>query len=147
MANRVSHANGVTPDTLRGDVAVIKMAQVPLDQYYMKKGAFDVCDVDRVTELTWMEIRQEDAHESFTKDQFVKKAEEWGGLRIKSKPSGATIWVDEAQWNTPTDAEDMTHVGKRKITLHLEGYDDSTGYKEVIAGIWVDYKQTLNKKK
>jgi 2-oxoglutarate dehydrogenase complex dehydrogenase (E1) component-like enzyme len=78
MANRVSRAREVTPDTVKGDVAVIKKAQASLDQCYTKKASFDVCDVDRVTELTWMEIRQENARASFTQDQFVQKAEEWG---------------------------------------------------------------------
>jgi len=147
MAKEVSQANPkVNEDTVKADLAVIEKAQKSLDEHYGSKG-FGPCDVDRATELTWVELRQANAHRAFTTGDFIQKAgEEWGGLKIKSIPAGAQIWVDEAPWAKPTDAQDLTHEGRRVIRLHLDDYEDSKGEIDVTAGQWVEYKKTLKKK-
>jgi hypothetical protein len=146
MAKMVYQANPkVTESALKTDGEVIKDARGSLDKYFTE-GGFNHCDVDQVIELTWIQLRKENGQQNFTESQFVQEAREFGGLRIKSTPGGATIWVDNAQWETPTTAGRMTHTGTRKIKLHLDGYEDSFGEKEVFANQWADYARTLKKK-
>jgi hypothetical protein len=146
MAVMVSRSNPrLTESALKADSHVIKDARPSLDKYF-DRGGFNQCDVDQVIQQTWIQLRKENGNNNFTQAQFVQEASEYGGLRIKSTPSGATIWVDNAQWEKPTNTGRMTHIGTRKIKLLLEGYEDSFGEKEVLADQWTDYAQTLKKK-
>jgi hypothetical protein len=129
------------------DLKTLIDAQKRIKQVYAERG-FDDCTSMQVTALAWKELRMNQPRGKLNEDSLVKLANDgFGGLKIISVPAGAAIKVDGKQWDQPTNTASWTHVGKRKIELLLQGYEDSEGVKEVIAGAAVEYRAKLEKKK
>jgi hypothetical protein len=132
--------------TVAADVDTVTAAQKRIQEAYRKRG-FDDCAATQVTVLAWQELRMKQPRGHLNEDALVKLAEDgYGGLGVVSIPAGAAIRVDGRLWDKPTDTDSWTHVGKRTVTLSLNGYKDSVGEVEVLNEKVVVYKSKLSRK-
>ena len=70
-----------------------------------------------------------------------------GSVKLSSKPSGATIWLDgtNTKKTTPEILEGLT-PGKHSLKLTLDGYNDYTGSVNITSGKQTDWSKTLTAK-
>src|SRR6266851_4516209 len=96
-ASDISKENRYTTrQTLENDKATIKAAFPKLRAFYSDKefGRSDPELLD-IMGQAWSDIRRENPNTPLTSDDFVKFAEGFGGLKIRSEPPKAAIRVDE----------------------------------------------------
>jgi len=136
----------ISMDLLKEDGRVIQGAYPQVLTAFEKEG-FAKTDVDQIVAFTWKDYRNNHPSRKLDSSQFVKEASEnFGGLRVSSKPRGAEVYVDGRKWPDPTDCSGVTHSGRRKIILRKEGYKDVDDYVDVIAGKWTAFNRELQKK-
>jgi hypothetical protein len=137
----------VTRQTLAKDEGVIRSAEPILKERYLEKG-FSDSDVQQIIGLAWMDYREVSPTPYLTKDTFIKFAySKFGGLKVSSKPPGATIRVDGKQWSDETNSQSVTPVGSRVILLSKNGCEESTGQADVKEGQWTAFHRVLKCKK
>ena len=148
MAFQISKENPSTSiDTLQNDKVAIGAAYTCVKSFYSdKKYGQSDAEVLSIVGRAWSDFRAEHPTAVLTADGFVKYADEYGGLRIGSAPSGAVIQVDGRLWTDETDAVDAVHAGLRTITLSKEGYQEETGTAVVRLGQWTNFFRKLKEK-
>jgi len=128
-----------------GDWDVLMGAQPKLRSRF--KESFNNSDIQQVECQAWADYRQQNPNGQLDLDSFTKYAENYGGLKVHSRPAGAAIAVDNLPWDGPTDAQNMCRVGTRHVRLSKHGYYDEVGDADVKQGQWTIFERDLREKK
>jgi hypothetical protein len=110
--------------------------------------SFSNSDIQQVDCQAWADYRKQNPNGQLDLDSFAKyAAENYGGLKVRSRPAGAAIAVDNLAWDGPTDAQNMCSVGTRHVRLSKPGYYDEVGDAVVKQGQWTIFEKDLREKK
>lgn len=127
------------------DWAVLRSSQGKVRSHYPE--SFSDSDIRQIECLAWAEYREHNPSGQLDLDGFAKFASEsFGGLKVRSRPDGAAIVVDDVSWVGPTNAQNMCKVGTRHIRLSKPGYYDATGDAIVKQGDWTVFDKDLQPK-
>ena len=129
-----------------GDWNVLMGAQPKLRSRFPE--SFSNSDIQQVECQAWADYRKQNPNGQLDLDSFAKyAAENYGGLKVHSRPAGAAIVVDNLPWDGPTDAQNMCGVGTRHVRLSRPGYYDEVGDADVKQGQWTIFERDLREKK
>lgn len=131
--------------SVTGDWDVLMGAQPKLRARFTE--SFNNSDIQQVECQAWADYRKQNPNGRLDLDSFAKYAENYGGLRVRSRPAGAAISIDNLSWDGPTDAQNMCRVGARHVRLSKPGYYDEIGDADVKQGQWAIFERDLRKKK
>lgn len=128
------------------DFDVLRSAQTKLRSRFPE--GFSNSDIKQVECQAWVDYREQNPNGHLHLDDFAKyAAENYGGLRVRSRPDGAAILVDNVPWDGPTNAQNMCSVGTRHVRLSKPGYNDELGDADVKQGQWTIFERDLREKK
>jgi PEGA domain len=128
-----------------GDWSVLVNAQPKLRSRFPE--SFGNSDIQQVECQAWADYRKQYPNGHLDLDSFAKyAAENYGGLKVHSKPAGAEIAVDNLPWDGPTNAQNMCRVGTRHVRLSKPGYYDAVGDADVKQGQWAIFERDLKEK-
>lgn len=145
-ANHIASANPkVKPQTLAHDLPVVESAEPRLRGAF--PATFSDSEVRQINTSAWVDYRAEHPNDKLDLDGFAKLASQsYGGLRITSNPSGASIEVDSRAWDDLTDAQSTCRTGTRHIRLSKDGYEEADGDVLIVEGQWTVFHKDLKKK-
>jgi hypothetical protein len=144
-ADEAGPQKGDTKPNAADDRGVLKKAEAKLRTGF--DASFSDSDVKHIECRAWQEYRERNPNGKLDLDRFAAyAAANYGGLRIRSKPEGAAIVVDNTSWEGPTDAQNMCSVGTRHIILSKPGYYDEAGDAVVKQGAWTVFEKDLRPK-
>src|SRR6266849_5457498 len=125
---------------VKGDWDVLMGAQPKLRSHFQE--SFSDSDIQQVECLAWADYRKQNPKGQLVLDRFAEyAAENYGGLKVRSRPAGAAIAVDNLPWDGPTDAQNMCSVGTRHVRLSKPGYYDEVGDAVVNQGQWTIFEK------
>jgi hypothetical protein len=108
------------------DWVVLRGAEAELRTRFSK--SFSASDIKQVECRAWQDYRERHPEGKLDLDSFsAYAADNYGGLRVRSRPEGAAIVVDTKPWDGPTDSQNMCSIGTRHIVLSKPGYYDEAG--------------------
>lgn len=135
-----------TGELVTSDWDVIMGAQLKLRRRF--PVSFTNSDIQQVECQAWAEYRKKTPKGHLDLESFAEyAAENYGGLKVQSRPAGAAITVDNLPWDGPTDAQNMCGVGTRHVRLAKPGYYDEVGEADVKKGQWTIFERALREKK
>jgi hypothetical protein len=121
----------VPPERLDADTAVISKAYNELAASNAQTGVKDERILQKFA-ATWSKYRWENQRTTLQSLVLITGSG-YGRLTVKSKPSGATVNVNNGKWNDATDTSQCTPEGTKEIVLKKERCSDEKGSITVTA--------------